>query len=253
VTVLIFNVGFTAEYVIRAISRRSIDGVNKIFLVAMESKDDYSKKRSSEAIGSILDFLKIAGVTDVDVVKVNVDWSFDAILEYVSEKIGGYDDYEFHLVGGTRMTLLALYYLALLLSAMPGVKVKAIAYDEAMTSSKELPLRVPSVPTKEKLDVLEAIGAGATVYRPRQGPEQVALDRLASADVPQGGGVNNGGEGGEEEGRRAHPSGQGSPEPDEEGHEREGRFRDEPSRGLDARINAWRDKTQTGLTVPFSG
>jgi len=163
VTVLIFNVGFTAEYVIRAISRRSIDGVNKIFLVAMESKDDYSKKRSSEAIGSILDFLKIAGVTDVDVVKVNVDWSFDAILEYVSEKIGGYDDYEFHLVGGTRMTLLALYYLALLLSAMPGVKVKAIAYDEAMTSSKELPLRVPSVPTKEKLDVLEAIGAGATV------------------------------------------------------------------------------------------
>jgi CRISPR-associated protein Csa3 len=163
VTVLIFNVGFTAEYVIRAISRRSIAGVNKIFLVAMESKDEYSQKRSSEAIGAILDFLRIAGVTDVDVVKVNVDWSFDAILEYVSEKIGGYDDYEFHLVGGTRMTLLALYYLALLLSAMPGVKVKAIAYDEAMTSSKELPLRVPSVPTKEKLDVLEAIGAGATV------------------------------------------------------------------------------------------
>ncbi|MGC9105396.1 MAG: CRISPR-associated CARF protein Csa3 [Thermoprotei archaeon] len=161
--VLIFNVGFTAEYVMRVLARRSIQNVEKVYLVTIESQDSYAQKRSQEAINSIVSYLATVGVTDVEVIKVSPEWDFDEIVERISERVGGYDDYEFYLVGGTRMTLLSLYFIALILAQADGVRVKAVAFDEAMTNSKELPLRIPQIPSGEKLNLLLMIREGESV------------------------------------------------------------------------------------------
>jgi CRISPR-associated protein Csa3 len=163
VAVLVFNVGFTAEYVMRVLARRSIQNVEKVFLVAIESQDSYAQRRSQEAINSIVSYLATVGVTDAEVIKVSPEWGFDEIVEKISERIGGHDEYEFYLVGGTRMTLLSLYFIALILARAEGVKVKAVAYDEAMTNSKELPLRIPQIPTGEKLNLLLMVREGESV------------------------------------------------------------------------------------------
>lgn len=154
-TTLIFNVGFSSEYVIKALTHRGMEGVTRVILVTAMPKDELSRRRNEDTLNAILKYLNIVGVEDVKVISVDIDTSFENILLQISN-LGKFDDYvELYLIGGMRILLLALYYLALILGRVR--KVKVYAFDESMQNSYELPISIPKVPTQEQLKLLELL------------------------------------------------------------------------------------------------
>ncbi|MEM1627036.1 MAG: CRISPR-associated CARF protein Csa3 [Sulfolobaceae archaeon] len=156
-TTVIFNVGFSSEYIIKAITFRGVKNISSVILVTGTSKDEFSKKRNEDAITSILSYLKIVGVEDVKVLRVDLDTTFDDVLLQISAELGKFDDdIEFYLIGGMRVLLLALYYIAQILSIVK--KVKVIAFDENMQNSYQLPLTVPKIPkTSSQIELLKLL------------------------------------------------------------------------------------------------
>ncbi|GAB6945119.1 CRISPR-associated transcriptional regulator Csa3 [Vulcanisaeta sp. JCM 14467] len=147
--------GFSSEYVIKALTRRGVNDVSKVILVTAMPKDEFSRRRNEDAMGAILKYLDIVGIRDVKVISVNVDVPFDSVLLQISS-MGGFDGYvEFYLIGGMRILLLALYYLALILSKIRRVRV--YAFDENMQNFYELPVSIPRIPTQEQLKLLELL------------------------------------------------------------------------------------------------
>lgn len=128
--------------------------MSRVVLVTAMLKDEFSR-RNEDTMVATLKYLDIVGIRDVKVISVNVDAPFDSIPLQISS-MGGFDDYvEFYLIGGMRVLLLALYYLALILSRIRRVKV--YAFDEGMQNSYELPVSIPKIPTQEQLKLLELL------------------------------------------------------------------------------------------------
>ena len=152
-----FNVGFSSDYVIKVMTQRGVGGVNRVYLVTAMAKDDYARRKNEDAMHAIINYFNVVGVRDVRPVSVDIDRDFEDILLQVSASLGKLDeDVEVYLIGGMRVLLLALYYLAQVLDAF--VKVRAIAYDEGMQNSYLLPLRPPKVPkTQAQVEVLRAL------------------------------------------------------------------------------------------------
>lgn len=154
-TTLVFNVGFSSEYVMKILTRRGINDVVKVVLITAVPKDELSRRRNEDALSTILKYLSAVGIRDVKVVGIDVDASFENILLQISN-MGRFDDYvEFYLIGGMRVLLLALYYLALIISKVRNVKV--YAFDESMQNTYELPTSIPKIPTQEQLRLLELL------------------------------------------------------------------------------------------------
>ena len=153
-TVIIFNIGFSSEYVIKALTYRGVKGVNKVILVTATPKDELSKKRNEDAMNAILNYLNVVGIKNVKVVSVDVNASFDEILLQISSGVGKFDDdVEFYLIGGMRILLLSLYYIAQLISKFK--KVKVVAYDESMQNSYQIPTSLPRIPSKAQVELLK--------------------------------------------------------------------------------------------------
>lgn len=156
-TSIVFNIGFSSEYVIKTITYRGVQGVDKILLVTGVPKDELSKKRNNDAITTIVNYLGTVGIKNVKVLSVELNTSFENILLQLSEELGKIDDdIEFYLIGGMRILLLALYYTAQILSKVR--KVKVIAFDESMQISYELPLSIPKIPiTASQIELLKTL------------------------------------------------------------------------------------------------
>lgn len=156
-TSIVFNIGFSSEYVIKTITYRGVQGVDKILLVTGMPKDELSKKRNNDAITTIVNYLNTVGINNVKVLRVELNTSFENILLQLSEELGKIDDdIEFYLIGGMRILLLALYYTAQILSKVR--KVKVIAFDESMQISYELPLSIPKIPiTASQIELLKTL------------------------------------------------------------------------------------------------
>ena len=154
---VIFNVGFSSDYIIKIMTQRGVEGVDRAYLVTALAKEEYARKRNEDAMHAVISYLNVVGVEDVRPVPVDLDRGFEDILLQVSLGLGKLDgEVEVYLVGGVRVLLLALYYLAQVLDAF--VKVKAISYDENMQHSYLLPLRPPRVPrTQAQVELLRAL------------------------------------------------------------------------------------------------
>ncbi|ADX82115.1 CRISPR-associated CARF protein Csa3 [Saccharolobus islandicus] len=162
-TSIVFNIGFSSEYVIKALTYRGVQGVNKVLLVTALAKDELSKKRNEDAINAILNYLNVVGIKNVKVLSVDVDTTFNKILLQLSEELGKIDDdIEFYLIGGMRILLLSLYYIAQILCKIK--KVKVIAFDESMRTSYELLLSIPKIPTTpSQMELLKALSRRQSV------------------------------------------------------------------------------------------
>lgn len=156
-TTLVFNIGFSSDYVMKALTQRGVAGVERVLLVTALPKDELSKKRNEDALTAIIKYLKAVGIDDVKVLSVEVNTSFENILLQLSEELGKIDDnIEFYLIGGMRVLLLSLYYIAQILSKTRNVK--AIAFDENMQNSYQLPLNTPKIPlTPPQVELLKAL------------------------------------------------------------------------------------------------
>jgi len=156
-TSIVFNIGFSSEYVIKALTYRGVQGINKIFLITALPKDELSKKRNEDAITTILNYLNVVGIKNVKVLSVDVNTTFDKILLQISTELGKIDDdLEIYLIGGMRILLLSLYYIAQIMSKIK--KIKAIAFDESMQNSYELLLTIPKIPaTSSQIELLKAL------------------------------------------------------------------------------------------------
>ena len=128
-----------------------------MYLVTAMAKDEYARRKNEDAMHVIINYFNVVGVRDVRPISVDIDRDFEDILLQVSAGLGKLnEDIEVYLIGGMRVLLLALYYLAQVLDAF--VKVRAIAYDEGMQNSYLLPLRPPKVPkTQAQVEVLRAL------------------------------------------------------------------------------------------------
>jgi CRISPR-associated protein Csa3 len=86
-----------------------------------------------------------------------VNTTFDKILLQISTELGKIDDdIEIYLIGGMRILLLSLYYIAQIMSKIK--KIKAIAFDESMQNSYELLLTIPKIPTtSSQIELLKAL------------------------------------------------------------------------------------------------
>ncbi|MEM0373311.1 MAG: CRISPR-associated CARF protein Csa3, partial [Sulfolobales archaeon] len=162
-TTLIFNVGFSSEYVIKALTFRWVKNVNRIFLITSTPKNELSKKRNENALTAIPSYLNVVGIKDVKVLRVEVDTSFDNILLQISTGLGKFDDdVEFYLIGGVRILLLSLYYIAQILSRIK--KIRIVAFDENMQNSYDLPLTTPKIPkTRSQIKLLKVLMKRQTI------------------------------------------------------------------------------------------
>ena len=161
--VLVFNVGFTTDYVIKAVTQRGTKDVSRVVLVTALPKDEFARKKNADAINALISFLNVAGIKEVSPLTVDVDTTFENILLQLSAGLGKLDEeVEIYLVGGMRILLLALYYLSQVMNAV--VKVKVVAFDEGMKTSYNVPLTPPKIPKSgAQIEVLRALSMKRTV------------------------------------------------------------------------------------------
>ena len=161
--ILVFNVGFTTDYVIKAVTQRGTRDVSKVILVTALAKDELARKKNADAMNAIISFLNVAGVKEVRPLTVDVDTTFENILLQLSAGLGKLDEeVEIYLVGGMRILLLSLYYLSQLLNTI--VKVKVVAFDENMKTAYDIPLTLPKIPKSgAQIEVLKALRVKRTV------------------------------------------------------------------------------------------
>ena len=153
---LIFSLGNSADHVMRIMTRRGAEGVEKVYLVTMSTKDETTRKMREDAIRTALSYFNAVGVNDVRVISVDLDRGFDAALLQVSAALGKLGRTEIYLADTTPMLITVLYFVAQILGALTDVAVTV--YDDLSDRSYAVPLRPPKVPkTQAQVELLRAL------------------------------------------------------------------------------------------------
>ena len=154
---LVFGVGFTAEYVIRAISERGIKDVSAVAVFSVASEEEFRKRQAEEAMDAIIKYLSAIGITGYPKY-ISIKEPFDFIVYQVSDVLWTKNNLEFYIIGGMRILNLALYYYAMLAKAL-GKRVKAYSYTEDMSYKYELPVIIPAKPSDAGYEILDYLGS----------------------------------------------------------------------------------------------
>ena len=153
---LIFSLGNSADHVLRIMTRRGAEGVERVYLVTMTTDNEIARKMREDAIRTALSYLNAVGVNDVRVVSVDLDRGFDAALLQVSAALGKIDRAEIYLADTTPMLITVLYFIAQILAALADVTVTV--YDDLSDRTYTVPLRPPRVPkTQALVELLRAL------------------------------------------------------------------------------------------------
>ncbi len=143
---LVFSFGWSWEFVSRAIvSRGGISEGDLVVLVAPVSGVDVEEERYRGAVEAVRRFLLNVGGRDPVEVRVDVDVEFEDLITSVSRELSkfipGFTYVEFYLIGGMRVLILALLFVASMLRSL-GVKVKVYCGPETLPKITRVPLEV---------------------------------------------------------------------------------------------------------------
>ena len=153
---LIFSLGNSADHVMRLMTRRGAEGVERVYLVTMSTSDETARKMRENAVRVAASYLNAVGVNDVRVISVDLDRGFDAALLQVSAALGKLGRTEIYLADTTPMLITVLYFIAQILSTLTDVAVTV--YDDLSDQLYAVPLRPPRVPrTQVLVELLRAL------------------------------------------------------------------------------------------------
>ncbi len=145
---MVFTIGFTIDYLVKAMTNRGIKGNEEVVLISTLATDEFSKKRAEETLRYALDYISKLGLKYF-IKHLDIYTSFNNVVYQIHEVLRDYDELEIYLIGGMRILSLASYYYAILIS--PFKKVKVISYTENMDNSYELPTILHKLPESEEL------------------------------------------------------------------------------------------------------
>ncbi|BAB66660.1 CRISPR-associated transcriptional regulator Csa3 [Sulfurisphaera tokodaii] len=154
---LVFGVGFTAEYIIRAITERGIKDVLDVAIFSVTSEEEFRKRQAQETMDSILKYLSAIGISGHPKY-ISIKEPFDFIVYQISDLLWTRNNLEFYIIGGMRILNLALYFYAILAKTL-GKRVKAYSYTEDMSYKYELPVMIPAKPSDAEYEILEYLGS----------------------------------------------------------------------------------------------
>lgn len=147
-TALVFTMGFTVDYLVKATAMRGIMGDEEVVFLTVFSTDELSKRKAEDAIKYATDYVTKLGLKfTVKYIDVNVP--FEQIVFQVHKELEPYSSLEIYIIGGMRILGLATYYYAILTS--PFKKIEVFSFTEDMEVKYKLPVNIPRPPMSSEL------------------------------------------------------------------------------------------------------
>jgi CRISPR locus-related DNA-binding protein len=165
---LVFSFGWSEVFVSRAIvGRGGVSSDDLVVLVAPAGGADFEEERYRVAVDGVRRFLANIGSRGPVEVRVGVDVDFEDLVFSISRELSrllpGFTRVEFYLSGGMRLIVIALLFIADILSSL-GVPVEVYSGPEDSPRIVKIPLRAlgaVSRLTSRQVELLrELVGRG---------------------------------------------------------------------------------------------
>jgi CRISPR locus-related DNA-binding protein len=165
---LVFSFGWSEVFVSRAIvGRGGVSGDDLVVIVAPAGGVGFEEERYRVAVDGVRRFLANLGGRDPVEVRVDVGVDFEDLVFNISRELSrllpGFTRVEFYLTGGMRLIVLALLFIADILSSL-GIPVKVYSGPEDSPRIVKIPLGAlgaVSRLTSRQVDLLrELVGRG---------------------------------------------------------------------------------------------